>query len=291
MIGVVLSIIAPVFVCAGIGFIWTRSGRAFDTELVTSLVVNIGTPCLVFATLARLELNLQTFGSMALAAAVATAGLAGVSAVVLKISGHSQRAFLPAMMFTNCGNMGLPLSLLAFGEKGLALAIAFFTVSVVVMFTIGVGISAGTVSVRKLAAMPVFYAVGAALVFMIAGVKPPEWIANTTKILGDMTIPLMLLTLGISLGGLRLDGVKRSLGLSVAKLVIGFAVGVAVAEVFGFEGAARGVLILLTALPVAVFSYLFAERYKTSSEEVAGMVVVSTALSFATLPILLWYLL
>lgn len=291
MIGALLSIIAPVFVCAGVGFVWTRSGRPFDTALVTTLVTVIGAPCLVFSTLTRLELDLNVFGSMALAAAVATAGLAAVSIVVLKIARHNQRAFLPAMMFTNCGNMGLPLSLLAFGEEGLALAIAFFTVSVIIMFTAGVAISAGSVSLRTLVRMPIFYSVAAALVFMISESKPPEWIANTTKILGDMTIPLMLLTLGISLGSLKLGGLKRSLALSSAKLAIGFGVGFAVSELFGFEGAARGVLILQTALPVAVFSYLFAERYKTSSEEVAGMVVVSTALSFATLPALLWFVL
>jgi len=291
MIGELFSIIAPVFVCAGVGFVWTRSGRPFDTELVTTLVTAIGTPGLVFSTLTRLEMDIEVFGSMALASVVATAGLAAVSAVVLKMTNHSQRAFLPAMMFTNCGNMGLPLCLLAFGEKGLALAIAFFTVSVIALFTVGIGISAGTMSVRKLARMPIFYAVAAAVVFMVTGLKPPEWIANTTKILGDMTIPLMLLTLGISLGSLKLGGLKRSVALSVAKLVIGFGVGVAVAELFGFEGAPRGVLILQTALPVAVFSYLFAERYKTSSEEVAGMVMVSTAVSFATLPALLWFVL
>ena len=64
-----------------------------------------------------------------------------------------------------------------------------------------------------------------------------------------------------------------------------------VAELFGLTGPARGVVILEASMPVAVFNYLMAERYDRSADEVAGNVVVSTVLSFATLPVVLWYVL
>jgi predicted permease len=59
----------------------------------------------------------------------------------------------------------------------------------------------------------------------------------------------------------------------------------------GLEGAARGVLIVQSSMPVAVFAYLFAVRYERKPEEIAGAVVISTVLSFLTLPLLLWYVL
>ncbi len=101
----------------------------------------------------------------------------------------------------------------------------------------------------------------------------------------------MLITLGISLARLKVASMPRSLGLSVLRLVMGFAVGIALATALDLEGAERGVLIIQMSMPVAVFNYLFAQRYNTAPEEVAGMVVISTALSFASLPLLLWFVL
>jgi predicted permease len=101
----------------------------------------------------------------------------------------------------------------------------------------------------------------------------------------------MLITLGISLARLKVASVPRSLALSALRLVMGFAIGLALAAALGLDGATRGVLIVQLSMPVAVFNYLFAQRYKTAPEEVAGMVVMSTALSFASLPLLLWFVL
>ena len=291
MLSDLFSIIAPVFICAGVGFTWTKLGHPFDVNLVTSLVTNIGTPCLVFYTLTNTGLDLSVFGSMALmsVAVIATSGL--IAGLVLKAGGLDMRAYLPPLMFSNCGNMGLPLCLLAFGEPGLVLAIVFFTVSAIGQFTLGIMIPSGTLSFVGLVKIPILYAVILAIVFMILSVEPPDFIANTTRILGGMTIPLMLITLGVSLVRLRVAALHRSSILSLLRLILGFGVGVGLTELLGIKGLEQGVLIVQSAMPVAVFNYLFAQRYKRAPEEVAGMVAISTAISFTTLPALLWYVL
>jgi len=63
------------------------------------------------------------------------------------------------------------------------------------------------------------------------------------------------------------------------------------AALFGLTGVARAVVILLSAMPVAVSNYLFALIYKRKPEEVAGMVLISTTLAFFGLPVLLAFLL
>jgi predicted permease len=141
------------------------------------------------------------------------------------------------------------------------------------------------------ARVPLLYALPPALAFMFTGAKPPAWLNATTELIGLMTIPLMLITLGVSLAKLAVASLPRSFGLSVLRLLLGFALGVAVAHLFRLEGAARGVLIVQSSMPVAVFNYLFAQRYRRAPEEVAGLVVISTALSFLTLPMLLWFVL
>ncbi len=291
MLGDLFAIIAPVFICAGIGFIWGKQGRHYDVDFVMALMTNIATPCLIFYTLTTADLDLNAFASTALYAITTIAGFAVVGGVVLKVSGSDIRDFLPSMMFANSGNMGLPLCLLAFGERGLVLAIVYFTVSAVCQFTVGMMISSGTMSLIGLARVPILYAVFAAIVFIVLKIETPAVIANTTEILGGMTIPMMLITLGVSLARLRVAALPRSTALSLLRLTMGFAVGVGMAALLGLEGMERGILILQSSMPVAVFNYLFAQRYNRAPEEVAGLVFISTAISFATLPMLLWFVL
>jgi len=291
MFAELFSIIAPVLVCAGIGYGWARFGRTFDVEFVTTLITNVATPCLVFHTLANLTVDAAAVGVISGAAVVMLALCAAIAALVLRLSGLSLRAFLPALTFPNTGNMGLPLCFLAFGDAGLALAIGVFAVCAVAQLTIGAAIASGTLSFRNLARIPIVYAVAIAMVFLAAGAQPPAWINATTKLLGAITIPMMLITLGVSLSRLSVRRAGRAAWLSALRLDMGFAVGVLVAWSLGLEGAARGVMVLQSTMPVAVFNFLFAQRYQTAPEEVAGMVVLSTVLSFVSLPLLLIYVL
>lgn len=287
MFGQLAAIIAPVFACAAIGYLWARMRRPFETEFVTALVTNIGTPCLVASTLTKLSIDAASFGTMAAAALTVFAVVGVLGAIGLRIAGLPNHSYLPAIMFSNAGNMGLPLCLFAFGEPGLALAIGFFTVSATLQFTVGVGLAAGTASPGRLARIPLLYAVAISLVLMVTGTPLPGWIANTIQLLGGLTIPLMLVALGVSLARLRIASLKLSLVIALVRLLLGFAVGLGVSRVFGLDGMVAGVLILQSAMPVAVFNYLFAQVYRRAPEEVAGAVVLSTFLSFASLPLLL----
>lgn len=287
MYGQIFSVIAPVFICASIGWLWKKQNRPFDTQLVAALSVNIGTPCLAFSTLLDTKIEPEAFLKMGGACVLTVGVFAVVYYLFLKAAGLNLRAFLPSLTFSNVGNMGLPLCLLAFGQEGLALAIAYFAINVILFFSAGVAVAAGATSPGQILKLPVLYAVGAAMVFMFTGLTPPAWVSNTVRILGGLTIPLMLITLGVSLAGLGIKSLPRSLMISLMRLVPGFLVGWGAAELLGFEGVARGVLIIQCAMPIAVFNYLFAVQYGNEPEEVAGTVVLSTVLSFATLPALL----
>ena len=291
MFETLVTIIAPVLICAAIGYVWAKSGRRYDVEIVTVLATSISLPALVFTTLVETEIEVAALGKM-VAAAVAATGLFGaVGAAVLRLARIPLRSFLPAMMFPNVGNMGLPLAALGFGEAGLALAIVFFAVSVVLHLTIGVALAAGTVSPRALARIPALYAVAGAVAFMAGWAEPPSWLLNTTRILGGMLVPLMLITLGVSLAGLKVGNLGRGLGLALLRFALGIGAGLGVGHALGLEATARAILVLQAAMPVAVINYLFAQRYDTDPAEVAGLVVISTLFGFATLPFLIGALL
>lgn len=291
MLAQLFAVIAPVFFTAAVGFAWVKSGRDFDIRQLTPLITQVGSPCLVLSTLLEAQIApgalLQMAGASALAHAAALAG----GALLLTLAGLPRKSFLPALTFPNTGNMGLPLCLFAFGEEGLALAIGYFVVSGVGQFTVGYALAAGTVDWKKLIRTPVIWAVALAIALIGTDTELPAFAMNTIGLIGQFTIPAMLLALGVSLASLQVRRLAVPSGLAVARIAGGAAIGAGVVAAIGLEGPAAGVVLLQSAMPVAVFNYLFAALHDNRPEEVAGLVVVSTALSFATLPFLLAWVL
>jgi len=284
----IFSVIAPVFIIAGLGFWWVKAGYVFDTPQLTPLIVNVATPCLIISTLTEVEIPSSVLSETALAAALVILLCALVAAIAMKLAGLEIRTYAPPLVFGNVGNIGLPLALFAFGDEGLAYAIAVFTVYALFQFTVGQMVLSGKMSWREFIRMPILYGVAIALAFMLTDTKPPEWASNTLALFGTCVVPLMIFMLGVSLARLKITSLSRSVALGAFRLVLGMGVGLAVAELLDLEGVARGVLIIEAAMPVAVFNYLFAERYNRNAEEVAGMIVASTAMGFAMLPVILY---
>jgi predicted permease len=290
-VGDLFAIIAPVFLCTALGWAWVRAGRSYDRELITILIADIGAPCLVFSRLVDLEVEPEAMAEIAMAALISVACFTVAGIAILRLARLPIHTFLCPLVFGNQGNMGLPVCLFAFGEEGLALAIAYFSVTATLQFTAGISIWSGRLSLRELARTPLIYAVALAVAVLASGAAVPAWIWNTTEILGGFAIPLMLVTLGAALADLRVAKIGRSVFLSCCRLGFGFAVGLTLAALLDLDGVARGVLIVQCSMPAAVFNYLFAQRYARAPEEVASIVVVSTLLAFAGLPLLLGFLL
>lgn len=290
MIAELLSIVAPVYLIAGLGYGWGRRARHYDSPFITDLVMTVGAPCLVFSSLVQLEMEagpLLTMVGATLASLVCFFALGGLA---LRLAGLSLPTYLGPLVFGNSGNMGLPLCLFAFGAEGLAFGVCFFATTAIAHYTLGQWIWSGRVSFDEVNT-PLSWAVVAAVAVLGLGLPVPSWALRTADVLGGLAIPLMQLSLGVSLARLRPSDIPRTLSLAVGRLAMGVSVGIALAELFGLEGTARGVLILDCAMPAAVFNYMMAERYGRSPSEVASVVVLSTLLSFATLPLLIGWLL
>lgn len=283
----IFSVIAPVFVCAGIGFVWGRAGRPFDTRMVGALALNIGMPCLAFSALTKLKVSPEAFAEMAGAYALVLACFLAVGLVTITIMRLPAHTFLPVFTSSNTGNMGLPLCLFAFGPEGLALGICIFVLSSLFSFTVGWSIYAGRVAADVFYNNPLIYAVAIALVFMVTDTPPPVWLANTTALMGGLAIPLMLISLGVAISNMRAEGAGRIIIVCVIKLMAGFAVGYGVATLLGLEGAARGALIIEAAMPVAVHNYMFAQKFNRNTADTASMILISTLISLASLPLLM----
>ena len=158
-------------------------------------------------------------------------------------------------------------------------------------FTFGLWVVSGGARLTRLFQEPIVGATLLGAVFLWQDWQTPTFLTNALELIGQMAIPLMLITLGVAVARLTPSGVGKALALSLAKLVICAAIGWIAADWFELEKVAFGTLVLQVATPVAVTSYLLAEKYGADAQQVAGMVVVSTLLSVAALPVLLAVLL
>ncbi|MFG0633466.1 AEC family transporter [Pseudomonas sp. xss_2] len=291
MLASLFAVLAPVFIVAGIGYAWARSGIDYPTEFIARIVMTVGTPALVLSTLSRTKLDQSAFTSMALACVLCMAGMALAGVIVSRLCGRDWRVLLPAFMYPNTGNMGLPVSLYAFGEHGLALAVAFFLTLSIFQFTLGIVLSGNASSIKAMLRNPIVISLAGAMPIIFFNLELPRWLANTADLLGGMTIPLMLLTLGVSLASIRLHHVGSGMLLGGLRIVLGGAVGWSVGALLGLEHMEKAVLMVQSSMPVAVFNYLLAVRAKRSPEQVANLVMCSTVLSFVWLPMVLaWWL-
>lgn len=289
MIAEVAAVLAPVFVLAALGYGWRLTGAPFDLPFVTRVIMYVAGPCLVFTSLSELTVPLSEFWGMVGAMIVVTLSVAAVSAVLIKLLGLPQRSFLPALTLGNTGNLGLPLCLFAFGEEGLGLAVAIYVTNSLLQFTFVPMLHSRVSALRTLATTPMLYGAVAGLAVVMTDVAVPTWLANTLGSIGDLLIPLMLMALGNTVGGLQAHNLRRAFGLGAARLIISFVVAVGVSYALGLSGVAQGVLVLQGAMPAAVFSYLFAARYERDADDIAGIVLISTLLGALTLPLLVSY--
>lgn len=290
VISIIFSVVSPVAICALIGFVWVKRGGPFDTEMVTRLVTNVGVPCLVFSTIIGVEIDHGLFFEMGMGALITNICFFVLGWLCLKALKMPIRTYLNPITFPNTGNMGLSLCLLAFGEQGLALGIAYFVVNVLLLVTVGVSIVSSSYRLLDVLRQPFIYSAGLSVFFLLTDVPVPDVAANTTKLLGNFTIPLMLITLGVSLARLKIEDFGKSSIIAGLRLVLGIIVGFGVADMMGMTGEARAVLIIMCAMPVAVITFLLAEAYGGEGKPVAGAVVISTLLAFPILPVLIWYL-
>jgi malate permease and related proteins len=258
--------------------------------MFTPLVVDIGTPCLIFATFAKISIAPISFAAIAIASTASLICFALVAATFLPLAGLRVRTFLPSLTFPNNGNLGLPLAAYAFGEQGLGYAIVFYAICMIGQFTVGQAIAAGTASWRGMLRLPLIYAVLLGVAVSVWHVPLPLWILNTISLIGGMTIPLMLLMLGASLARPQVVTLSRAIVLSLLRIGLGACIGVGIAFLFQLGPVARSVLIMQCAMPVAVYNYLFAQKWNNQPEEVAGLVVVSTVASILSVPALLHFL-
>jgi hypothetical protein len=284
----VSNVLLPVLLCVLVGYALARFKTRFDTKTIGSIVANVGYPTLILSHLTAKHISFDAFLDVMAAAALMIACFGVIAFGFLKIIGKPVRAFLSPMILNNVGNIGLPISLLAFGNEGMAIGLAVVAVVIACIFTVGMWIPIGNISFLDLIRQPAVYSVVLALILLGTDTSLPGPIAACFSILGGLSIPLMLLTLGYTLATLRLDGIITGSYLALFHIVMATAVAYMITWLFGFTGTTRGVFILMCLMPASVATYLWVERYQNEyASDVASYIMISTLLTIAVVPLAL----
>ena len=280
----ILGIILPVFliVALGYGYAWRVKP---DMTMVNRISMNVLAPALIFSALAGKDFDVTESKLLMLGSIAVVLGSGLLAWPVAKIINADVRTFVPPMMFNNCGNMGLPLAVLAYGTPGFSPMVALFTISNLLHFTLGVWIINHRARFISLLRNPMVWSTFAGFAFALTHPPLPEWLTVAIKMVGDALIPMMLLSLGVRLADIRWDAVRLGVVGGIACPITGLAIALVLAPALGLDATQTGLLILFGALPPAVLNFMVAEAFRQEPGKVASIVLIGNVLSIVFVPI------
>ncbi|MBL8311565.1 MAG: AEC family transporter [Burkholderiales bacterium] len=277
---IVLPVLAIILLGYGIGRLWRRP----DMRVVNRLNLDVFCPLLVLTHLSDKSVDLLSLWPLVVTSVLVVLGSGLIAWPFAKLSGQNPRTFVPPMMFNNCGNMGLPLALFAFGPAGVAGMVALFTTSNLLHFTVGAFIVNKHAELKLLAKSPMIWATAMGAGLGLTGTHLPDSVHAPMKMVGDCTIPLMLLSLGVRMLDVKREDFSNSLlGAAICPLT-GLLVAGLVVYWLPMSKTQTGLAYLFGALPPAVLNFLVADYYKQEPEKVASIVLVGNIASVVFIP-------
>lgn len=286
----IFEVIFPVFFVIGVGYYLGKKNPKFDTNFITVFAGNIGTPAMIFYTVTTTGITLNIFIHYFVYALLMIGGFALIGLILLFLLRKDLSMELPPLILPNTGNMGIPICLFAYGTEGLGIASAVASVIILFHFTLGIFLAKKKFSLDVVIKSPPVYAIIISVIFLFFQIQTPLFLENTTFLLTYATIFLVLMSLGIALTKLKFS-LKDSILLSLCRVILGPIIAFIIIYYFNLSGFAAGVLLIQSAMPSAILNYLVGSMYspKKIVDSIASTIVVSTIISFFTIPIVVFF--
>ncbi|MDH3514019.1 MAG: AEC family transporter [Gammaproteobacteria bacterium] len=280
------SIVLPVYAIVAVGYLYSR-WRSPDMTVANQINMAILLPALVFHVLSGKDFRLAEYGWLALGGVMIVLGSGLLALPVAKLARLSFKTFVPPMMFTNSGNIGLPLAVFAFGEQALPAAVVLFLVENGLHFTFGTYLMDHRARFRKILAQPIVLATFAGIGFSLLEWRVPVPVGEAIGMLGQASIPLLLFALGTRMT--RIDFSEWRVGVlgALACPLTGLVVMLIVRPFLDLNPLQTSMLLVFSMLPPAVLNYLVAEQFQQEPGKVASIVLLGNLAGFFTLPLAL----
>ena len=278
------GIILPVFSIIALGWLYARRVKP-DMHVVNRISMNVLAPALVFSALASREFDVVANRMLIVGSVGVVLGSGLIAWPFARLMHASVRTFVPPMMFNNCGNMGLPLAVLAYGAAGFSPMVALFTISNLLHFTLGVWIIDHHARFANLLRNPIVVSTVLGFAFALTHPPLPEWLSVAIKLLGDALIPMMLLSLGVRLYEVSFDDWRIGVVGGLVCPLTGLAIAALLASLLGLDPVQQGLLILFGSLPPAVLNFIVAEQFRQEPGKVASIVLIGNLMSVVFVPL------
>ena len=290
---ILLSAVLPVGLIIIIGFIAGRNLN-LDQPTLSQISIYILAPALVADSLYRTTVSGENAAELLLGYALICVILYGLVAgfcLFLGMEKSDRQSFLAITLCPNNGNMGLPIVTFALGEAGLERAIIYMIGSSIFLFGIAPGMLKGEglgLGLRLTLKLPLVWAMLAGVSLNLFQVELPFNWGKSIELLGIAAIPIALLILGMQLATTHFDIRRREILAAGVKLAIAPLIAYFVGRLLRLEGLDLQVLILQTAMPTAVSSLIMIKEFGGNASMVARTIILSTMMSFLSLPLVIW---
>ncbi len=287
----IVAIIFPVFSIVVVGYLYARYRSETDMSSGNHINMDVFIPALIFDTLSASDYALSDYLHLTLGGTVVVLGSAMVAWPVAKLMGYQWKTFVPPMMFNNSGNMGVPLIILTFGATALPAAVLLFAIENFLHFLLGQQMITQRWSIKVIFRNPMIIATIAGISVSVLQVAIPEFLRLPIHLLGQVSIPLLLFSLGVRM--LAIDFRNWQIGAMGALIcpVSGLIAAWLFLQVVDLPADQVPVLLLFSALPPAVLNFLVAERFSQEPQKVASIVLIANFASVVVIPVVLWVIL
>ncbi|MFE4452132.1 AEC family transporter [Streptomyces sp. NPDC056796] len=295
----VLTGFAVIAVVIGIGYILGRRGHLGDDgrTVLTRLAFNVATPALLFTTLAGADLSV-IFSRRLLVTAAATAAAAALFLVVGLVRGWSAGHLTIGALcssYVNAGNLGIPIAVYVLGDASLVAPVLLFQQIVVTPLALTILDLSRPGEPRPLLQRlttplrnPMAVGSLAGVTVAATGWTVPAPALEPLTLIGNMSVPAVLLAFGISLRGsgipARGDNRPAIILSATLKTVVQPVIAWSVAAgVFHLHGAALLDIVVVSALPAAQNLFTYASQYRVAEQLARESILLSTVASVPAL--------
>lgn len=293
-----LQVMLPVLLIYLSGF-GLQKALKLDIKPISTLAMYLLLPFLVFKTFYERRVDLN-FTYILLVTLVIMLALIGLGLIIGKILHYDQKklnAFLLTIIFSNSGNFGVPIALFAFGAGSMKYAMPIMIIHTIYMGIVGIYIAASgsgkdkTVSyaLGSVLRQPMNYVIIPGILLNQFGITLPDNIMKWIDMISKTAIPIIMLALGMQLANVVATKINwTSVGFaSFVKLIVAPLIAYLICLAFPISPFLRNIIVIMTAMPSAANTTIYAIQYNANPDYVSACTFVSTILSFISLTILL----
>lgn len=290
---VILSAVLPVGLIIIIGYI---AGQKLNLDQLTlcQLSIYILAPAIVADSLYRNTVSGKSVSLIIISYGLISLfiyGLVWLFSLFLDIEKNDRQSIFAVILCPNNGNMGLPITTFALGNEGLDRAIIYMIGSSIFLFGMlpailsNKGVKRGVILTLQL---PLIWAMFFGAILNVTMIDLPFNVGKSIELLGIAAIPIALIILGMQLAQTKFILTLREFVLALIKLIVAPTIALGTGKIIGLEGLDLQVLVLQTAMPTAINTLVMVKEFGGNATIVAQTIIISTVMSFITLPIIIW---